>query len=290
MNCGLVFIPRSDSSMKNYYKKSPNLACRKAMVSKSLLLRLAEERVDSMQKIFKISFENKSVLDVGCGYGEILSFLKINFACSVMGIEASQEAAEWGKKLFSIPVENTLLEELTVDRQFDLILCNHTLEHVDDPISFLKRLRELLDLDGILYVEVPNIFKPSGGFTLDKFLYAEHIQNFSAPHLYQLLKQCGFFTLAFSDEGFLKFFVGKKEISNSIKIPDAVPDQVITFLKQYRDEYSSLNHACVYGNKFKYLLRLLYHFGKDFADRLLRPGTDKGLIMCLLSFPQISFY
>ena len=79
--CGLVFIPKNRDSATRYYKKdgyfikSPNLAYRKQLISKSLLIKEAAERIKSALSIFPVELKSKSVLDIGCNKAEILEFL-----------------------------------------------------------------------------------------------------------------------------------------------------------------------------------------------------------------------
>lgn len=45
--------------------------------------------------------------------------------------------------------------ELDPDQKFQVILLLHTLEHVPEPVSFLKTVAQHLDDDGAVYIEVP---------------------------------------------------------------------------------------------------------------------------------------
>lgn len=265
--CGLVFIPRNRQRVFQYYKedgyfkKSPNLACKKQFISKSLLATEGQERVNSALKIFSINPKGKKVLDIGCGYGEILSCFK-KTGSKVMGIEASATAAGIGKKIFSIPIEPVLLEEFNPKSKFDIIWCSHVLEHIADPNSFLQKIKVLLKTNGHLYLEVPNILKPSGGFSLDMFLYEEHLQTFSVYNLYLILKKHGFRTVACSDSGFLKFWCSlsnKKEL----KIPKITSKEILSFLEKYKKGYSLVDLIKVYSQKGLYGLKLIFYKARD---------------------------
>jgi SAM-dependent methyltransferase len=263
MTCGLVFIPHEHSSMKDYYKndgyyvKSPNLSVRKIFVNKRILLKLAEERAQEMVRFFKIDFSSKRVLSIGCGYGEDLYFLKKKFNCFVEGIEPSKIASGYGENVFDIKINNILLEEYFPKNKFDVIICSHVLEHVDDPIIFLKKIKKLLFPTGLFYVETPNILEPTGKFSLNKFLYSEHLQNFSIYNLNLLLNKLGLFVEAYSDIDFLRFWCALDH-SKQLPIASVSPTDVLESLKKYKMNYHLFNYLEVYFNKFKYLIKLLF--------------------------------
>ncbi|MGB1103629.1 MAG: class I SAM-dependent methyltransferase [Crocinitomicaceae bacterium] len=48
-----------------------------------------------------------------------------------------------------------------LNERFDLIIMRHVLEHFLDPLTVLKRIREVLSEDGVLYIAVPNNLNPT---------------------------------------------------------------------------------------------------------------------------------
>lgn len=267
LECGLVFIPRARNAMQLYYKrdgyfeKSPNLAYKKQFISKSLLVIESQKRIAGALDILPLDLVGKDVLDVGCGYGEILYCLKKKFRCRVIGVEASREAAKYGSELFSIPIHSVLFEEFSSKKQFDVIWCSHVLEHVSNPSAFLKKIKTLLKPQGYLYIEAPNILKPSGGFSLNMFLYGEHLQTFSPYNLYLVLKKNGFYTIAYSDSYFLKFWCGK---SGRSIVPDKIiPREILSFLKKYRSEYGIEDYLRVYLRKILYGAKIVLYKARD---------------------------
>jgi len=263
--CGIVFIPREQGKNNEYYKEggyytnSPNLAGRRLLTSKHLLLQSAKDRVEIIDKLLPGALKDKSVLDVGCGYGEILGYLKARRNCRVVGMEPSPDTGNAGKEFFGIDIIPALFGDWDFrGEQFDVVICNHTLEHVDDPKRFLNLLKERVKPGGMLYLEVPNIMWPSGGFTLDAFLYHEHLQTFSVRNLAMLLKKCGFTVRAFSDKQFLRFVCAADGASGGLELPSLSAEEIETFLRRYRETYSIAQHARVYAGKFRYLARLVY--------------------------------
>ena len=78
---------------------------------------------------------------------------------------------------------------------YDLVLVAETLEHVPDPVSFLRGCRELLREDGILCVTVPNACSPKIGIrTLfgRERVHPDHFVYYSPRTLERTLRSAGF--------------------------------------------------------------------------------------------------
>ena len=49
------------------------------------------------------------------------------------------------------------------DNEFDVIICTDVLEHVEDPIKEICRIRKALKIGGLLHIQVSMMIKPSSG-------------------------------------------------------------------------------------------------------------------------------
>jgi SAM-dependent methyltransferase len=80
---------------------------------------------------------------------------------------------------------------------YDLVLVAETLEHVPDPVSFLRRCGELLRADGTICVTVPNACSPKIGirtlFGLER-VHPDHFVYYSPRTLERTLRSAGFAT------------------------------------------------------------------------------------------------
>jgi SAM-dependent methyltransferase len=96
------------------------------------------------------------VLDVGSGRGDLGLILQ-RLGWDVLGLEPSgpacAEAAERG-----VPTVHATLQSAGADLEgpFDVVVFNHSLEHVTEPIDDVRKARELLRDGGELIVVVPN--------------------------------------------------------------------------------------------------------------------------------------
>ena len=94
------------------------------------------------------------VLEVGCSTGTFLELFK-NKGWEVWGIEPSESGEIARKK--GIRVLNAYFEEADVPTNyFDVVILNHTLEHLENPVVILQKAKKVLKNGGIVFVDVPN--------------------------------------------------------------------------------------------------------------------------------------
>ena len=104
----------------------------------------------------------KRVLEIGCGHGQALSFLKRERSAEfVVGVELVPAVADIARQNPDVDVVMTGdIEEIQLDfpaESFDLIIASHVLEHVKDPWSVTRRLEMLLARPGQFIGSLPNI-------------------------------------------------------------------------------------------------------------------------------------
>ncbi len=96
------------------------------------------------------------VLEMGYGDGlfsKALQDRKINFSL----LEGAASLVQSAKSLYpQISVYHELFEEFAPSEKFDLILATHVLEHVDDPVALLQRMKSWIQPNGRILIIVPN--------------------------------------------------------------------------------------------------------------------------------------
>lgn len=102
--------------------------------------------------------EGSEVLEIGCGYGKLLKWLKDYKNCSVYGIDISDIAIVKAKEVLGIDGEVGNAEDLQpkINRKFDVVITSHLLEHLDNDEEFVSRCAKLLKLNGSMIVAVPD--------------------------------------------------------------------------------------------------------------------------------------
>ena len=130
----------------------------------SLLLSGDKVPMAKAEVIKEVSWKDKTVLDVGCGTGMMPYSIAKKGARHVLGIDYSKEAIGVAEKSYhakNLSFECTDLSRLK-GKKFDVITTLGTLEHVDDPLAVLRKLKSMLNPGGSLIVTCPNWVNPRG--------------------------------------------------------------------------------------------------------------------------------
>lgn len=132
------------------------------------------------------------VIDIGCGLGYMLSGIKSEH--SKFGIEPSVFASNLARQYGNIH-RGTLNNCKWDDGSFDVAIMYHVIEHLDNPISALRKAWKLLKVGGKLIIGTPQFFHDTHDYYGDKYRMLHdksHISLFNAFGLYDLLNDCMF--------------------------------------------------------------------------------------------------
>ena len=101
------------------------------------------------------------VLEVGCGSGATLQWLKQSGRCGhTTGIEVQPQAAALAQgRVDSLHVGDAeqLVRQTFAPVSFDLVLCLDVLEHLVDPWGLVLQAQRLLKPGGLLVASIPNV-------------------------------------------------------------------------------------------------------------------------------------
>ncbi len=101
---------------------------------------------------FQISTKNKKILDFGCGWGGFLNNIKNSK--KLYGLEVRDDCFHFiKKKMKIIKIFNNFNQ---INEKFDLITMFHVLEHIPEQVKLLKKLKEKLNNNGKIILEVPH--------------------------------------------------------------------------------------------------------------------------------------
>ncbi len=117
-----------------------------------------------------------TVLDYGCGTGELLHQFKLQ-GWQIHGLEPSSEPRQRASQLNGINIAATL--DQIEYKSFDLIMLWHVLEHIENLESTVEQLRNILAPGGVIIFALPN------RHSYDATHYSEHWAGYDVPrHLW----------------------------------------------------------------------------------------------------------
>ena len=198
-NCGFVFVnPKPENDQLQKYYDSPEYISHSG--TKKGIVNSIYNKVRNFTHKRKVNLvtkysKGKSILDIGCGSGELLNLFKENNWES-LGIEPNPKAREFAKNSFNIEVkdESAILD--IPSKSKDAISMWHVLEHVPDINERLKEVKRILKNDGVVFIAVPNFI------SYDALYYKEfwaaydvprHLLHFSPETMKGLIEKFDFY-------------------------------------------------------------------------------------------------
>ena len=159
------------------------------------------------------------IFEVGCGSGGILKAFK-DQGFLIQGCDLDKEYLEYGKKKYDLNLNYGTLNDISFDRDPDLIIYSHVLEHILHPREELTQIHKVLKKKGYIYVEVPGVKNLIDSCEMNFlfYLHCHHVYHFSIITLTNLLNLSGFRLIKINN--FIRSVFKKTEIfesSNEIK-------------------------------------------------------------------------
>ena len=173
-NCGCVQIDEIPEDLSKYYPEHYySFNTRLRLTDNPIVAFLKKQRASHVfenssligkifwntakRPVFYVYFQragidlSSSVLDVGCGEGKLLVWMKREGFTDLTGVDPYlKDPIDYGNGL--IIYKKDLSE---IDREFDFIMLHHSFEHMGDPLAVLQKLVQLLKKDGCLLIRIP---------------------------------------------------------------------------------------------------------------------------------------
>lgn len=97
---------------------------------------------------FKKLQKDTKLLDVGCGNGGFLYFMKESVGVNGHGVEMSKKAAEFASKEIGLTVFNSNFLKADLVDKYDVVTAFHYFEHELYPNEVLQKLHKVMKKDG----------------------------------------------------------------------------------------------------------------------------------------------
>lgn len=182
-DCKLYFIdPPTDEEINLLYKNEYHNNI------KNKIFEAAKSKMRYSRSLSQFNFinknidcKNKKICEIGAFDGLLLNIFKKN-NCEVYGYELNDNARAYAKSKYNIDLKENFLESKD---KYDIIILSHVIEHFKEPKDILLAIKNKLNSNGYIYIEVPNSPMPSqcSYEMLMRYLSTEHIVNFNMENL-----------------------------------------------------------------------------------------------------------
>lgn len=195
-SCGLVQNP-ADFDHSSYYDAYEYSSGHSNFVKKFM-----SKYAFSAAEFFLAATGSKalSVLEVGSGDGVQLKAFEALGITNLLGIEPSTALVKQSEEI-GIPAirdlfTTNLVEKIQkINKSFDICISSYTLDHIRDPVNYLKAAHILLSPGGVLMFEVHDLEKIVNRSEWCLFEH-EHTVYMDSSYAKKLVEACGFKLLA----------------------------------------------------------------------------------------------
>jgi len=211
--------------------------------------------------------KNIKILEIGSNSGDILYMIKENNpSVEILGVDPANIDV-------SVPTIKKQFREDIFDYKFDLIILDHTLEHLKNSKNIIAEAKEILHDDGLLFIEIPYL-NNSLEFLVEDFS-PEHVSFFNLSSLSDTLEG---FKICYSDtKNFLRVLARKdkqslKSGSDRIDVKplfDKFKINKAEIIKKVSEKASEGKRIIFYG--------VSYYFQALFKELVQGNNLDRGI-------------
>ena len=181
--------------------------------------RAAKRRIQFLTDFLKENHRSSlglSMLDVGAGGGEVV-FAANQSGIRACGIEPNEGYSSFARDAYGIEVRTAHLDELEHE-QYSIVTMFHVLEHMPNPRKVFEKLHQLIEPDGLLVIEVPNIEQADASPA--NIFFKAHLYYYSLSTLISAASEA-FEPLVTEDVGNLRVIFRRRGCLTEASLPDA---------------------------------------------------------------------
>ncbi|OGD71330.1 hypothetical protein A3A84_03880 [Candidatus Collierbacteria bacterium RIFCSPLOWO2_01_FULL_50_23] len=187
----------------------------------------------------------KKILDIGCGTGETLTFLKTVFPkATLFGVDVLAEAVRFTIQRGHAAKKADALNLPFKDNSFDAILLLDVIEHIKNDSAIIKEAKRVVKPGGVIVITAPAL----------QFIWSAHDENqghFRRYTRHRLLELARKNKMKVSFLSYFNFFLSP--IITPIRVMSRLP-----IFKKYGEYDSRLNYKVAYNKVINTFLKTLF--------------------------------
>jgi SAM-dependent methyltransferase len=160
-----------------------------------LLEKLVAWFADSRARAIARSAVPGSIVEVGCGRGHVLAYLRRR-GWRTSGVELSTLAARHAQQVYGLDIfVGDFCDASYAPASVDVVFIWHVFEHLHEPARVLEKARAILKPGGRLTIAVPNFASLQSRFAGRHWFHLDvprHLHHFRKDVLVQMLESRGF--------------------------------------------------------------------------------------------------
>lgn len=202
--CGtlVALAPRSDEELKQFYCQSHYWETYQQQVGNYPDIQVRsysdfEDRIPAWYNtLIRYKTDFNAILELGCSHGGFLDYCRSHGTSTVVGVEVDAATCAFAKERFNLPfVVSGLFPDVDLPiEHFDVVCGFDVIEHFTDPVRGVQRMADLLDEDGVIFVQTPCYQGEDSSWSHLK--PDEHLFLFSPVALQRLFAICGLEVIA----------------------------------------------------------------------------------------------
>jgi len=154
--CGVEYLPTTIGNLETYYKGG---AYRDDVGESSDITNYYKlhdaEQLGKYALLEEIALRGQTIADIGCAGGSFLDGL-CGFTSNTIGIEPSVSYHDSLKARGHLVYADISAALPEWRGRVNIVTCFSVIEHVEDPVTFLQEIRELLADGGVILLSTPN--------------------------------------------------------------------------------------------------------------------------------------
>jgi len=187
---------KNDLMLKTTFKGIESLKTEEQLMCR--MEDFVREQADTFVKYLPVD-KNIKILEIGTGFGWLPQFM-LEKGYQVDAIEINHEKRKLCKKRCGIELLGwnflkNVPEAVEKYGYYDVLCLMQTLEHINDPKSFLNRASLLLKSGGMIYIDVPNYndwYREHQKEYSDWSFMRSHVSYFTPDTLKKTIEKCGY--------------------------------------------------------------------------------------------------